>query len=325
MKTGSGRIRRIVQILMVLQSEQKRSAVDLAGLFKTTERTIYRDMEILRSFGISYHYDSQQGGYQRDMQFFLPPTDLEPEEALSLILFLGEIGEQIEWPLKASAIRAGLKIQSNMAAELKDYCNRSMENISLEGVPQAVSKSGDTIFRQLQWALSKKRKVQILYKSLFEGEVIETELSAYHIMYNRRAWYVLGFSGLHKSVRTFKLNRIEELTICDKCYVVDDEFDLSDYFGKAWSMIPEGRIYNVKLRFLPKVANNVSEVWWHSTQKVTRNEDGSATMEFRVDGLGEITWWILGYGNEVQILGPKVLRENVIKIAKSMIEINESL
>ena len=98
-----------------------------------------------------------------------------------------------------------------------------------------------------------------------------------------------------------------------------------DYLGRAWSMIPEGRIYNVKLRFLPKVANNVTEVQWHSTQKVSRNSDGSATVEFRVDGLGEITWWILGYGDQVQILAPRTLRNKVVETAKNMIKLNEQI
>jgi proteasome accessory factor B len=90
-------------------------------------------------------------------------------------------------------------------------------------------------------------------------------------------------------------------------------------------MIPEGRIYNIKLRFLPKVANNVAEVQWHSTQKVIRNSDGSATVEFRVDGLGEITWWILGYGDQVQVLAPKTLRKRISQIAKNMTELNEKI
>jgi len=90
-------------------------------------------------------------------------------------------------------------------------------------------------------------------------------------------------------------------------------------------MIPEGRIYNIKLRFLPKVANNVTEVQWHSTQKVTRNCDGTATMEFRVDGLREISWWILSYGNQVQVLAPKTLRKKILEMAKSMIKPNECM
>ena len=89
-------------------------------------------------------------------------------------------------------------------------------------------------------------------------------------------------------------------------------------------MIPEGRIYNIKLRFLPKVAENVAEVQWHSTQKVTRNDDGSATVEFRVDGLGEISWWILGYGAEVGVIAPALLRKRMAKTAQAMVDMYKS-
>ncbi len=136
---------------------------------------------------------------------------------------------------------------------------------------------------------------------------------------------MLGLSSLHKSIRTFKLDRIKELKILDKCFLDGEDFDLYEYLGRAWSMIPEGRIYNIKLRFLPKVAENVTEVQWHITQKVTYNSDGSATIEFRVNGLGEITWWILGYGDQVQVLAPKALRDKVLQAAKNMIKLNEQL
>ena len=53
-------------------------------------------------------------------------------------------------------------------------------------------------------------------------------------------------------------------------------------------MMPEGRLYNVKLRFLPEVAHGIAEVQWHSTQTVTFEDDGSAIVQFRVDGLNEI-------------------------------------
>lgn len=39
-----------------------------------------------------------------------------------------------------------------------------------------------------------------------------------------------------------------------------------------------------------------------SVQKFSLNSDGSVTMEFRVDDLGEISRWILGYGDQVQAL-----------------------
>jgi len=145
------------------------------------------------------------------------------------------------------------------------------------------------------------------------------------LLYNQRAWYVLGFSSIHKSIRTFKLNRIADLKTLEKRFIDGDNFDLQEHLGKAWSMIPEGKIYNIELKFLPKVAKNVAEVQWHSTQKISHNSDGSVTAEFRVDGLGEITWWILGYGDQVQIIAPKALRKKVIATARNMIKLNEQI
>ncbi|MFH1715960.1 MAG: WYL domain-containing protein, partial [Planctomycetota bacterium] len=123
---------------------------------------------------------------------------------------------------------------------------------------------------------------------------------------------------------TFELNHISELKTTKECFLVDEEFDVSEYLGRAWSTMPEGQIYNVKLLFLAKVAKDVVEVKWHSTQKVTPNGDGSAIVEFRVDGLNEITWWVLGYGDQVQVLAPQALRKRVLDVASNMIRLNEN-
>jgi len=314
-----------VQILTTLQAGKGYAVDDLARLFGMTRRTVFRDLKELKALGVPYHYDAKTGGYTIDPEFFLPPVDLNLQEALSLLLLVHKARGQIQLPFKNSALLAALKIENNLPAKIRQYCNTALRNISTRVGAQAPMGELDKTFAQLQRAITKKCKVNIKYHSLFEGKIIDLDLSPYHLMYNRRAWYVLGLSSLHKSIRTFKLNRIREIKILDKCFLDGRDFDLVDYLGKCWSMIPEGRIYNIKLRFLPMVAENVAEVQWHSTQKVTRNSDGSATVEFRVDGLGEITWWILGYGDQVQVLAPKVLRSRVVETAKNMIKLNEQI
>ena len=319
------KITRVVQILTTLQAGKNYAVSDLAKLFGTTRRTIFRDLKELKALGVPYYYDAKTGGYTIDPKFFLPPIDLNLQEALSLLLLVHKTSNHIQLPFKNSALLAALKIENNLPAKIRQYCNTALRNISTRVTSQATMKLLDKTFAQLQNAIAKKRKVTILYRSLFEGKVINVDLCPYHLLYSQRAWYVLGLSSLHKSIRTFKLNRIKELKILDKCFLGGEDFDLYDYLGKAWSMIPEGRIYNIKLRFLPKVAENVTEVQWHITQKVTHNSDGSATVEFRVNGLGEITWWILGYGDQVQVLAPKALRNKVLQAAKNMIKLNEQL
>jgi len=76
----------------------------------------------------------------------------------------------------------------------------------------------------------------------------------------------------------------------------------------------------VVIRFQRKVATNVAEVTWHKTQQVDWNDDG--TMDFRVtvDGLHEISWWILGYGNQAEVQEPDELREMIAEHAAGMLK-----
>lgn len=319
------KVTRIMKILTALQSGKTYSADELAKTFGTSRRTIFRDMNELASIGITCRYDKEDQGYAIDPEYFLPPIDLNIQEALALLLLVNKAQDHIQLPFKHSALLAGLKIENNLPVKMRKYCNTALEKISTYPNAQASLDLLDKYFSQLQKAIAKKRKVTLLYHSLFDKKNIKLALSPYHLLYNRRAWYVLGYSSIHKSIRTFKLNRIKQLEISAKCYIDGDKFDPQEYFGRAWSMIPEGRLYNIKLRFLPKVVHNVTEVKWHGTQQTTWQEDGSAIVEFRVDGISEISWWIMGYGDQVQVLAPAVLRKRIIKMAQNIVTLNEKV
>ena len=85
-------------------------------------------------------------------------------------------------------------------------------------------------------------------------------------------------------------------------------------------MIPEGKIYRVKLHFSKKMAGNIAESNWHQTQKLSRFNDGTLHYEVDVDGLNEIQWWIIGYGDQVKVLSPALLRRKMITMAQNIIK-----
>ncbi len=322
MKTS--RISRIVKILTILQSNQSYSPEKLAKLLNVSRRTVFRDLNELQKVGVPYFYDQKGGGYRVEPTFFLPPIDFTLQEALSLCLVTNKVRGHLPVPFKYSAVVAALKIENNLPTTIKDYCRRALRQVSIQPEASVPMQQLDKVFSQLQRATIKKRKVRLVYSSLYERKEITTDLSPYHLMYHSRAWYVLGHSSLHDSIRTFKLNRIKTLEVLSQGFL-EQNFDVDAHLGRAWALIPEGRIHNVRLRFLPKVATNVSEVRWHSTQKVTHNPDSSVTIDFRVDGLGEISWWILGYGDQVQVLAPPALRQRIIRMARNMISLNEQI
>ncbi len=321
MKTS--RVSRIIQILTALQSGQHYTVDDLAKMLGIGRRTVFRDLKDIQKADVPCYYDKKAHGYTISPEFFLAAPGLNIQETLGLLLLVHKARNRILLPFKDSILQAALKIENSLPSKIKGFCNKALMNISMRTNPQVKARLFDKIFVQLIEAILEKRVVELRYHEPREQKIITTELSPYHLLYDERAWYILGKSDLYKGVRAFKLSRVEELNKSGKCFVEDETFDVGEYLGRAWAIMPEGRLYNIKLRFLPEVADDVTKVKWHSTQSVDFEKDGSAIIEFRVDGLNEITWWILSYGDKVQVLTPEVLRQKIIKIAENTVKQNK--
>ena len=195
------RISRVIRILTALQSSQNFTVDELADLFGVSRRTVFRDLKELDLLGIPYACDSKTHRYSISPEFFLPPIDLNLTEALSLCLLIHKAGQLTQMPFADSALRAMLKVENNLPAKVKSYCNIAMENVSVKSAPAAQMNLLDKTFAQIKQAMIKRRKVKIHYDSLYDKNKIALTLSPYHLMFHHRAWYVMGHSSLHKEIR----------------------------------------------------------------------------------------------------------------------------
>jgi proteasome accessory factor B len=321
--TKPHRINRLLTFLTALQSTQYRNTSDLAKLLGVSKRTIYRDLSAIRKAGILCYYKGQGGGYAIDSRFHLFVQTLTKQEALSLLLLTHKMRNHIHLPFADSALRSELKIQANLPDSMKQHCNIALQKISIKADPQVGLDLLDNIFTQLLNAILTNQVMEIHYRLDFSKECTVTYLEPYHLLYADHTWYVIGKSSFHKKLYSFKLKRIKELNVLHKHFVEDGQFDINEYLSCAWSMKPENKLYHVRLRFATDVAEEVAEVQWHHTQTVIYNDDGSATIEFRVDGLSEIMWWILSFGDKVQVLAPKILRRKIVEIAQNITRNNQ--
>ncbi len=74
----------------------------------------------------------------------------------------------------------------------------------------------------------------------------------------------------------------------------------------------------VVLRFRADQAPYVTEREWHPSQRFRTLRDGRLEMTFRAGGLFEITRWILGWGDAVEVLRPQRLRASICEVASSL-------
>jgi predicted DNA-binding transcriptional regulator YafY len=311
------RIYRLLRLVTLLQSHRGRSADDLARELEVSRRTVFRDLNMLELAHIPYYFDPETGGYRIGSHFFLPPVSLTLTESLAILMMTGRLRASASLPLAGQAARAAMKVESALPPGIRDHVGSVLDRLHVDLGPVSRHEGLDDMFDELTAAIAHRRVCKLVYISFLEQQQMRLTVHPLRMIFVGRAWYMLAWSVRHKETRTFKLGRIKKLTVTGETFRQQApqpsraEGDGERVFGLAWSMIPEGAVYDVRLHFDPKVAGNVAEVQWHPTQQVKWNDDGSIEFGASVDGLGEITWWILGYGDQVEVLKPKALRDRV--------------
>jgi proteasome accessory factor B len=301
---------RLLQLIGLLQGGREHNIESLARACEVSRRTVFRDLDLLKQAGVPLYFDVERQRYSIGATYYLPPTNFTPEEALSLIVLCHELGDQTRLPFFAPARSAAVKLESTLPAKLREQLRRVTGAVQIEPAPHSPLQRQQPIYEQLLDAISGRRSVRIFYHSLSEAEDIVTKLHPYRLLFSWRSWYVIGRSSLHRATRTFNVSRIGRLEPLDEAYQVPSTFSLDRYLGNAWHLIPEpGPDREVLVRFSPMVAQNVAEVGWHKTQRVSFNPDGTLDFRVTVSGLREISWWILGYGDQAEVLFPDELRK----------------
>lgn len=293
----------------------------MAKACEVSRRTIFRDLEILRQVGVPLLYDDVQQRYRISGTYFLPPTNFTQEEALALIVLCDDVGSRAQLPFFEPARSAALKLASNLPDRLREHLRLASEAISIQLPPINRMDGQKPVYEQLLGAISERRCVRIAYVSYSEDSEISTRLQPYRLLFSRRSWYVIGRSSLHRDTRTFNLSRVRKLEVLNDHYQIPQGFCVDRYLRNAWHLIPEkGPDQEVVIRFSRLVAKNVAEVAWHKTQWLQFNPDGTLDYHVTVSGLNEISWWILGYGDQAEVLSPPELCRIVAGHARRLVE-----
>lgn len=315
------RVSRIVQLLGVLQAGKGCNAGELARHCDVSRRTIFRDLDVLRQAGVPLLLDDEQGIYRIPGTYFLPPTNFTAEEALAVMVLCYELGGDSRLPFYEAAHSAALKLASSLPTAMRDRLRQATAAVKINLQPGNPLPGSLPVYQRLLGCIAARQPARIEYDS-FSGEgQIRLKLSPYRLLFSRHSWYVIGRSSLHREVRTFNVGRIRQLALLDERFHLPHGFSIERYLGNAWHLIPDGPDSEVLVRFSPMVARNVAEVVWHKTQRNEFRDDGSLDFQVTVSGLNEISWWILGYGDQAEVLKPLRLRQIIVDRAGRMMNL----
>ncbi len=305
----------LLQMLYLLRLLEQRPATIhfLAEKLKLSDRQVHRYITTLTEVGIPLVYNniSQEWSIVPERTFF--PIDLSLLEILAILVLFEEYGNDLDEPLFSSIRTVAIKASLLISPHFVDRLVKIREKIHLKSISwnNLNDLSCSSVFDIVYNAMNNGKTLHIHYQTPLNPVPIDTLLKPYAFLFVR-AWYVIGYAGLYRQIRTFKINRILDLEVTEDVFTRPAIFSLKEYLGNAWCMIPgEEPDYQVVVHFSKKVAQNVAEIKWHQTQKVYWRSDGTVELHFQVSGLNEIIWWILSYGSEAEVLEPIELRKMI--------------
>lgn len=210
----------------------------------------------------------------------------------------------------------GISALEKIAEALPDPVGRQVQATAEQLRRRPANNERQEILRRLTEAWAESMTVTIRYRSQSSGtEVRQTDFDLYLLEPSAlgNATYVIGHSHEHGGVRTFKVDRIQQVESTGRRFVAHDVAEILKKLADSWGVVfADGdEHYDVKVVFSPAVAARIAETNWHPSQRLERRADGSVVLEMRLPALLEFVPWVRSWGAEALVLGPEELRQQV--------------
>ena len=313
-----------MEIHKTIRAGRYPNCTTLAREIEVTPKTIQRDVSFMRDqLGLPLEYDADKHGYYytKDVQDF-PLLQLSKSDLVALFL-----AKHALEPLR------GTRLERMLAASFSKIAEACPGEVSIEwdSLDEAFSvkaagvlPANVTLFGDLLDAVRARKEVRFDYHKLTGSKPEHRVVHPYHVGQIEHGWYVVAYDPARKGMRTFALQRIENLELLKSKFTRDPAFNARDHLGGGfgvWSYNDKPKQpHEVRIRFEGYAARVIAERVWHPTQQIVAlRKDGSA-IEFQavLYGLEEITRWILSWGGKAKVLEPPELKERVRKELTAM-------
>ena len=318
----AGRFARILRVLEMIQGRARYGVKEIATELECSERTIFRDLNVLELAGVPWYYDEDDQRYRVRPGYNFPAMNLNDEE------LIGQATATVITAAPGLDVTKGAKpTTQKLWASSREATSKLLDDV--EKVTAVLdlkladhSRSHEAI-RTIQWSLTQGRKLTGTYASPYEEKPKRLDLHPYRLCLVRQAWYLVARPEPTDQPQTYRVTRFQTLRPSDAPAKVPADFDLRAYFGNAWGVYRGPESFEVVVQFAWEAADLVTETTWHPTQKVERHDDGSITLSFLIDGLNEVVHWVLGWSGRAKVVRPEALRLMVLDHLERARQLNQ--
>lgn len=197
------------------------------------------------------------------------------------------------------------------AEKIKAFNRKNISSIE-DNIELFLQTEGYAVRQMPQYKIN-IQTIEIIRTALQQSKVVEGMYHNKHrlieplgMIYGEKIYLVAREKAKGTGIYNYLLNKFENLKLTDKTFEKGD-FNLQEYTNQSFGVY-HGEILNVKLSFIPELAEEAKAFNFHPTQKIKEEKDGSLTVTFKASGNKEIIWHVFRWGAGCRVIAPETLR-----------------
>lgn len=297
---------RLLRLLTLLQTRRDWPGAELAGRLEVTPRTLRRDVQRLRDLGYPVHsVPGVAGGYRLGAGRALPPLLLDDDEAIAVVVSLRSAASNAILGLAEASVRALAKLDQVLPARLRERSAALAEST----VP--MTGPGPTIRLDLLTALAAacrgRQRLTFGYRDR-DGSASARSVEPYRLVTAGYRWYLLAYDLPRRDWRTFRVDRIGDLTATGPAFVPREHPDPAAFVARAVTTEP----YQYRARVLVHApAARVAEHIPPTVGVLSPAGPGQCTLTSGSDSLDALAFQLALLGADFTVLEPPELGARV--------------
>ena len=184
-------------------------------------------------------------------------------------------------------------------------------------IPANISSSIlDTVYE----ALLTDKRINIKYQASEDSEIKEYEVNPLGLVFRDASVYMVSSLWEYDDIKQLVLHRIKKATVSDKFKHTPKGFTLDQYIssGEFGYKINEQPI-NLKVLFGRETVSHLRETKLSEDQTLKEQSDGRILLTANVLDTQELRWWLMGFGDCVEVVSPKRLRTEFKVMAENLV------
>src|SRR5688572_5970804 len=301
------RASRLVQLLLLLQTNGKTTAARLAEELEVSVRTIYRDVEALSSAGVPIYTEAGPGGGVRLVDGYRTRlTGLTADEAEALALS-GLPGAASELGLGTVLAAAQLKVDAALPPELRSRAVRMRERFHLDAPGWFAREEAVPHLATLSRAVWEEERVEVRYRK--RDAEVKRLLDPLGLVLKAGVWYLVARSGRTRSLRTFRVSRVQSVRLLGEPVERPDDFDLATHWAEAsvdflgtWSTTPVLARMRGDLLWLVRYVQDPRSAETAMASASEPDADGWVTLTLQFENIDMAGYELMRLGGDVEVL-----------------------